>query len=130
MTDPIADMLTRMRNAVTARHRKVRVPHSSLKQGIAELLRTEGFIAGYAVVEESPRASIEIDLRYDANDEPLLRGSKRVSRPGLRVYTRAREIPRVMGGIGVALVSTSSGLMTGSEARRRRLGGEVLAFVW
>ena len=130
MTDPIADMLTRMRNAVTARHRKVRVPHSRLKEGIAELLRDEGFIAGFSVVEESPRASIEIDLRYDADDEPLLRGSKRVSRPGLRVYTRAREIPRVMGGIGVALVSTSSGLMTGSEARRRRLGGEVLAFVW
>lgn len=130
MTDPIADMLARLRNAVTARHRKVRVPHSGLKERIAELLRDEGFIAGFAVVDGSPRASIEIDLRYDANDEPLLRGSKRVSRPGLRVYARAREIPRVMGGIGVALVSTSSGLMTGSEARRRRLGGEVLAFVW
>ena len=130
MTDPIADMLARLRNAVTARHRKVQVPHSGLKERIAELLRDEGFIAGFAVVGGSPRASIEIDLRYDADDAPLLRGSKRVSRPGLRVYTRAREIPRVMGGIGVALVSTSSGLMTGSEARRRRLGGEVLAFVW
>ena len=130
MTDPIADMLTRMRNAVTARHPKVRVPHSGVKECIAELLRDEGFITSFTVVEGSPRDSIEIGLRYDANDEPVLRGSKRVSRPGLRVYTRAREIPRVMGGIGVALVSTSSGLMTGSEARRRRLGGEVLAFVW
>ena len=130
MTDPIADMLTRMRNAVMARHRKVRIPHSSLKVRVAELLRDEGFIAGFTVVEDSPRGWLEIDLRYDAENEPVLRGSKRVSRPGLRVYTRAREIPRVMGGIGVALVSTSSGLMTGSEARRRRLGGEVLAFVW
>jgi small subunit ribosomal protein S8 len=101
-----------------------------LKERIAELLRDEGFIAGFTVVTEAPRSWVEIDLRYDANDEPLLQGSKRVSRPGLRVYTRAREIPRVMGGIGVALVSTSSGLMTGSEARRRKLGGEVLAFVW
>ena len=130
MTDPIADMLTRLRNAITARHRKVRVPHSGVKERIAELLRAEGFIVGFTVVNETPRSWVEIDLRYDANDEPLLKGSKRVSRPGLRVYTRAREIPRVMGGIGVALVSTSSGLMTGSEARRRRLGGEVLAFVW
>ncbi len=130
MTDPIADMLTRVRNAVMARHRKVRVPHSGVKERIAELLRDEGFISGFTVVTEVPRSWVEIDLRYDSNDEPLLRGSKRVSRPGLRVYTRAREIPRVMGGIGVALVSTSSGLMTGSEARRRRLGGEVLAFVW
>ena len=123
-------MLTRLRNAITARHRKVRVPHSGVKERIAELLRAEGFIVGFTVVNETPRSWVEIDLRYDANDEPLLKGSKRVSRPGLRVYTRAREIPRVMGGIGVALVSTSSGLMTGSEARRRRLGGEVLAFVW
>ena len=130
MTDPIADMLTRLRNAVTVRHRKVRVPYSRLKERIAELLRDEGFISGFTVVTEAPRSWVEIDLRYDADDEPLLQGSKRVSRPGLRVYTRAREIPRVMGGIGVALVSTSSGLMTGSEARRRKLGGEVLAFVW
>ena len=130
MTDPVADMLTRLRNAVMARHDKVRVPHSGIKVRIAELLRDEGFIAGFTVVEESPRPWVEIDLRYDADNKPVLRGSKRVSSPGLRVYTRSREIPRVMGGIGVALVSTSSGLMTGSEARRRRLGGEVLAFVW
>ncbi len=123
-------MLTRLRNAITARHRKVRVPHSGVKERIAELLRDEGFISGFTVVSEAPRSWVEIDLRYDADDEPLLKGSKRVSSPGLRVYTRAREIPRVMGGIGVALVSTSSGLMTGSEARRRRLGGEILAFVW
>lgn len=130
MTDPIADMLTRIRNAVMVRHRKVRVPYSHLKERIAELLRDEGFISGFTVVTEAPRSWVEIDLRYDADDEPFMKGSKRVSRPGLRVYTRSREIPRVMGGIGVAVVSTSSGLMTGSEARRRKLGGEVLAFVW
>ena len=130
MTDPVADMLTRMRNAIMARHQKVKVPHSGIKQQIAEVLQAEGFIAGFEVSHDAPRTWIEIVLRYDADNEPVLRGSKRVSRPGLRTYSRAREIPRVMGGVGVSLVSTSNGLMTGSEARRRRLGGEVLAFVW
>jgi small subunit ribosomal protein S8 len=130
MTDPIADMLTRLRNAVMARHPRVRVPCSTLKQNMAQILRDEGFIQGFEVVEEGPRAWLDIELRYLDANRPALGGSKRVSRPGLRIYSRAREIPRIMGGIGVALISTSQGVMTGREAHQRRLGGEVLCFVW
>lgn len=130
MTDPIADMLARLRNAVVARQQRTRVPHSNLKEQIAELLRSEGFVQGFQVQEDGARKWLEVDLRYLADQQPALKGAKRVSRPGLRVYERAREIPRVMGGVGVALVSTSQGVMTGREAYRRRLGGEVLCFVW
>jgi small subunit ribosomal protein S8 len=130
MTDPIADMLTRLRNAVMARHPRTRVPHSNLKERIVEILRAEGFVQGFSVQEEGARKWLEVELRYLEDDRPALSGIKRASRPGLRVYERAREIPRVMGGVGVALVSTSQGVMTGQEAHRRRLGGEVLCFVW
>ena len=130
MTDPVADMLARLRNAVMARQRSTRVPHSNLKQRILEILRDEGFVQSFEVREDGARKWLEVELRYVDDAQPVLRGAKRVSRPGLRVYERAREIPRVMGGVGVALVSTSQGVMTGQEAYRRRLGGEVLCFVW
>jgi len=123
-------MLTRLRNAGIARHAKVRLPASAIKQRLAELLRAEGYIAACRVVQEGVRAFLEIDLRYSADRRPALTGAKRISRPGLRVYTRAHEIPRVMGGIGMAIVSTPQGVMTGQEAFRRRLGGEVVCFVW
>jgi small subunit ribosomal protein S8 len=130
MTDPIGDMLTRLRNAVLARHQQLRMPHSKIKESIAQILRHEGFIQDFKVEHEKVRTWLEIDLRYLQDEEPAFKGAKRISRPGLRVYSRAHEIPRVMGGIGVALISTSQGLMTGHDAYRRRVGGEVLAFVW
>lgn len=130
MTDPIADMLTRLRNAILARHSSVRIPQSKVKHHIAMILRDEGFIRGFELVEDGKHAVLDIELRYLDVNRPALSGSKRISRPGLRVYSRAREIPRIMGGIGVALISTSQGLMTGREAYQRRLGGEVICFVW
>ena len=129
MTDPIADMLARLRNAVGARHTKVRVPHSKTKARIAALLVDEGFVGSIETVHEGHRTWLDVSLRYQ-NGEPTFGGAKRVSRPGLRIHTRAREIPRVMGGIGTAVISTSQGIMTGREAAKRRLGGEVLCFVW
>ncbi|MCY3749426.1 MAG: 30S ribosomal protein S8 [Chloroflexi bacterium] len=129
MTDPIADMLTRLRNAVAARHTRVRIPHSKAKARIAELLVAEGFVGSIDTVHEGHRAWLDVTLRYQ-NGEPAFGGAKRVSRPGLRIHTRAREIPRVMGGIGTAVISTSQGVMTGREAAKRRLGGEVVCFVW
>ena len=129
MTDPIADMLTRLRNGVMARHTKVRMPHSKTKARIATLLVDEGFVASLETVHEDHRIWLDVHLRYQ-NGEPALAGSKRVSRPGLRIHTRAREIPRVMGGIGTAVISTSQGIMTGRDAAKRRLGGEILCFVW
>lgn len=129
MTDPIADMLARLRNAVAARHTKVRIPHSKTKARIAALLVDEGFIGAVESVPEGHRTWLDINLRYQ-NGQPAFGGAKRVSRPGLRIHSRAREIPRVMGGIGTAVISTSQGIMTGREAAKRRLGGEVLCFVW
>jgi small subunit ribosomal protein S8 len=129
MTDPIADMLTRLRNGSAARHTKVRVPHSTSKERLAAILAEEGFVNGSETIREGHRAWVDVSLRY-LNGDPAFRGAKRVSRPGLRVYTRAREIPRVMGGIGVSIISTSQGVMTGPEAAKRRLGGEVVCFVW
>jgi small subunit ribosomal protein S8 len=129
MTDPIADMLTRLRNAVTARHTKVRIPNSKTKARIAALLVDEGFVGSVETFHEGHRAWLEVTLRYQ-NGTPAFGGAKRVSRPGLRIHTRSREIPRVMGGIGTAVVSTSQGIMSGREAAKRRLGGEVVCFVW
>jgi small subunit ribosomal protein S8 len=129
MTDPIADMLTRLRNAVAARHIKVRMPHSKTKARIAALLVDEGFVESVETVHEDHRVWLDVNLRYP-NGEAAFVGAKRVSRPGLRIHSRAREIPRVMGGIGTAVISTSQGIMTGREAAKRRLGGEVLCFVW
>ena len=131
MTDPIADMLTRIRNAVSARHDYVQMPASKLKVAIAGVLRDEGFIKNFEMVEEKgPHKLIRIQLSYSGKREPVLTGIQRVSKPGLRVYSQKREIPRVYGGLGVAILSTPQGVMTGQEARRRNVGGEVLCYVW
>ena len=130
MTDPIADMLTRLRNANSAYHDRVVMPHSKLKVAIAEILQKEGYIAGWKVEEARVGKTLTIDLKYGPNRERSIAGIKRVSKPGLRVYAKSTEIPRVLGGLGVAILSTSSGLLTDREASKKGVGGEVLAFVW
>ena len=130
MSDPIADMLTRIRNGVSARHDTVRMPSSKLKVAIAQVLREEGFIKNYEIAQEGVRSFLKIDLSYTGRKEPVLSGIKRVSKPGLRVYVQKREIPRVLGGLGVAILSTPEGVMTGSVARQRSVGGEVICYVW
>ena len=134
MTDPIADMLTRIRNANTAMHDSVRMPSSKLKESLAGLLQNEGYIAGFDVhpARKGPGTELEIQLKYAPNRERTrtIAGLRRVSKPGLRIYARADRVPRVLGGLGVAVVSTSMGLMTDAEARRRHVGGEVLCYVW
>ena len=129
VTDPIADMLTRIRNAIMARHDSVLMPASRAKISIAKILKDEGFITDYTVLKGKPQRVIKIFLKYMDN-QPVLFGLERVSKPGLRVYTSRSEIPRVYGGLGVAILSTSKGLMTGQEAWRRNLGGELLCYVW
>ena len=132
MTDPIADMLTRVRNANIAKHDDVSMPSSKLKEALAELLKTEGYIADFKTAErpDKPGKILSIDMKYSPERERTISGIKRVSKPGLRVYKKSNEIPRVLGGLGVAVVSTSQGLMTDREARRRNVGGEVLCYVW
>ncbi|HUA96024.1 MAG TPA: 30S ribosomal protein S8 [Acidimicrobiales bacterium] len=132
MTDPIADMLTRIRNANTAMHDTVSMPGSKLKTSLAGLLEREGFIAGYDVAPATagPGTVLQIQLKYATDRTRTIAGLRRVSRPGLRIYARADKLPRVLGGMGVAVVSTSHGLMTDREARQRRVGGEVLCYVW
>ena len=131
MTDPIADMLTRIRNAVRARHPRVEIPHSRLKEGLAHILKREGFLDTVVIHRpEGGRPVIRIVLKYSTDGEPALTGVDRVSRPGRRVYCAKDEIPRVLGGLGVAVVSTSRGLMSGDECRKAGVGGEVLCNVW
>lgn len=132
MTDPVADMLTRIRNANTAMHDEVVMPSSKLKVALADMLESEGYIGGFDVAENSdkPGHSLTIRMKYSPKRERVISGLKRVSKPGLRVYSGSKEVPRVVGGLGVAVVSTSKGLMSDREARRRRLGGEVLCYVW
>jgi len=130
ISDPIADMLTRIRNASRARHPEVLVPASRTKREIARILRDEGFIAEYDEVRDGPRAMLRIQLRYVGGKAPVVSGLKRISKPGLRVYARKTDIPRVLGGLGIVIVSTSQGIMTGAQARKAQLGGEVLAYVW
>ena len=130
MTDPIADMLTRIRNALVAKHDAVEVPASNMKKEIARLLLQEGYITSYDVVEEGVQGKIVITLKYGPNGEKVISGLKRVSKPGLRIYAGAEELPRVLKGLGIAIVSTSKGIMTDKEARKQNIGGEVLAFVW
>ncbi len=132
VTDPIADMLTRIRNANTAMHDIVPMPSSKLKEALAKILVQEGYIAGFNVNnnEGAPGKTLEIELKYSVERARTISGIKRVSKPGLRVYTAADRLPRVLGGLGVAVLSTSQGLMTDKEARKRRVGGEVLCFVW
>lgn len=130
VTDPIADMLTRIRNAVAVGHERVVMPSSKLKAGIAQILVDEGFIDRFQVTQDGHRDQLELMLRYAERRRPVIEGLKRVSRPGHRVYRGAGDLPRVQGGLGVAVVSTSQGLLPDREARRRRLGGEILCEVW
>ena len=129
VSDPIADMLTRIRNAVMVRHNSVLVPASRMKLSIARILKEESFISDYEVVRGKPHRVIKIHLKYDEKNQPILSGLERVSKPGLRVYVGSREIPRVSGGLGLAIVSTSKGVMTGHQAWRQKLGGELLCYV-
>jgi small subunit ribosomal protein S8 len=130
MTDPIADMLTRIRNAVSSKHDNVMMPSSKIKVAIAKVLKDEGFIRDFLVEPEGNRPMLKIELSYTGRKEPVLSGIKRVSKPGLRVYVQKREIPRVLGGLGVAILSTPEGVMTGQVARQKSIGGEVLCYVW
>ena len=129
-SDPIADMLTRIRNALTAKHDSVEVPASTVKKAIAQILVDEGYIKGFEVTEDGIRKNLKIQLKYGPNKQRVIVGLKRISRPGLRVYARKDEIPKVLGGMGVAIISTSRGIMTDREARKQGIGGEVLAYVW
>jgi len=133
MTDPIADMLTRLRNANQAYHDNVLMPHSKLKVGVAEILLQEGFIAGFTVhdaAEGNIGKTLELELRFGATRERAIAGIRRISKPGLRVYARSTGLPKVLGGLGVAIISTSQGLLTDKQAAKRGVGGEVLAYVW
>ena len=130
ITDPIADMLTRIRNANTQKHETVDVPASKMKKAIAEILNEEGYIKGYQIIEDGKQGVIRITLKYGPNKEKVISGLKRVSKPGLRMYAGAEELPRVLKGLGIAIVSTSKGVMTDKAARKQNIGGEVLAFIW
>lgn len=130
VNDPISDMLTRIRNAVAVGHERVAMPSSKVKVGIAHILREEGFIDRYEVVEDGAHSKLELILRYGNRRRPAIEGIKRISTPGHRIYRGASDLPRVQGGIGVAVISTSQGLLPDREARRRRLGGEILCEVW
>jgi small subunit ribosomal protein S8 len=132
MTDPIADMLTRIRNANTAMHDTVKMPSSKLKESLADILKREGYIDGFDVnpATTGPGNVLEVKLKYATDRTRTISGLKRVSKPGLRIYAQADRMPRVLGGLGVAVLSTSQGLMTDREARKRRMGGEVLCYVW
>ncbi|MHA7985528.1 30S ribosomal protein S8 [Rathayibacter sp. CAU 1779] len=130
MTDPVADMLTRLRNANSAYHDTVSMPNSKLKANIAEILKNEGYISGWKVSDARVGQTLTLDLKFGPNRERSIAGIKRVSKPGLRVYAKSTELPRVLGGLGVAILSTSSGLLTDREAEKKGVGGEVLAYVW
>ena len=130
ITDPVADMLTRIRNANTAKHESVDVPASNLKKAIAKILLDEGYIKSYEVVEDGTQGVIRIQLKYLAGKEKVISGLRRVSKPGMHVYAGADELPRVLKGLGIAIISTSKGVMTDKAARANHVGGEVLAFVW
>ena len=130
VTDPIADMLTRIRNANQMRYKEVEVPASKIKIEIARILKEEGFIKDYKVVKNDAQGTIELTLKYGDKKERVITGLKRISKPGLRVYAKSDEIPKVLNGLGIAIISTSKGIMTDKEARRQNLGGEVLAYIW
>jgi small subunit ribosomal protein S8 len=130
MTDPVADLLTRVRNANSAYHETISLPHSKLKSNIAEILKREGYIADWSVEDARVGKTLNLSLKYGPNRERSIAGIKRVSKPGLRVYAKSTEIPKVLGGLGVAILSTSSGLLTDRQATKKGVGGEVLAYVW
>jgi small subunit ribosomal protein S8 len=130
MTDPIADMLTRIRNANMVRHASCDIPASNMKKNLAEILKTEGFIKGFDVIEDSKQGMIRVQLKYTKDEERVISGLKRISKPGLRVYANRNEIPKVLGGLGIAILSTSKGVITDKEARKAGVGGEVICYVW
>ena len=130
VNDPIADMLTRIRNACMARHTTVVIPASKMKLAIADILRREGFIKDYAVQQGNPADMLNITLKYDSDRRPAISGLKRVSKPGLRIYTKSADIPRVRGGLGLSILSTPKGVLAGHEAWQQRVGGEVLCYIW
>lgn len=130
VSDPIADMLTRIRNALVAKHEFIEVPASNVKKAIANILLGEGFIKGVEYIEDNKQGMLKLTLKYGPNKEKVITGLKRISKPGLRVYANKDEIPRVLGGLGIALISTSKGIMTDKEARKDGIGGEVLAYIW
>ncbi|HBZ78612.1 MAG TPA: 30S ribosomal protein S8 [Clostridiales bacterium] len=130
MTDPIADMLTRIRNANMVGHESVDVPASKMKKSIAEILLKEGYINGYDLIEDNKQGIIRIQMKYGANKERVITGIKKISKPGLKVYAKTGDIPRVLGGLGIAIVSTSQGVITDKEARKKNIGGEVICYVW
>jgi small subunit ribosomal protein S8 len=130
MTDPIADMLTRIRNGMKAEKKWVDIPSSKLKRELARILAEENFIQGYHFVEDNKQGEIRVFLRYDRNDKPIIKGITRVSKPGLRRFSQAGKLPRVQNGLGIAVISTSSGVMTDRDARKKGIGGEVICYVW
>ncbi|MFS1514663.1 30S ribosomal protein S8 [Chengkuizengella sp. SCS-71B] len=130
MSDPIADMLTRIRNANTVRHETVEIPASKIKKDIAEILKSEGFIRDAEYIDDNKQGLIRIFLKYGMDNERVITGLKRISKPGLRVYAKNEELPRVLGGLGIAIISTSKGLMSDKSARQAKSGGEVLCYVW
>jgi small subunit ribosomal protein S8 len=130
VTDPVADMLTRIRNALVAKHDVISLPASKVKKSIAQILLTEGYIKGYEFIDEGPQGSLKITLKYGPHGERVITGLKRISKPGLRVYAKKDEVPRVLGGLGIAIMSTSKGIVTDAEARQGSVGGEVMAYIW
>ncbi|WP_080876124.1 30S ribosomal protein S8 [Oceanobacillus timonensis] len=130
MTDPIADMLTRIRNANMVKHEQLELPASKIKKEIADILKREGYVKDYEMVEDNKQGILRIFLKYSANEDRVITGIKRISKPGLRVYAKANEVPRVLNGLGIAIVSTSNGMLSDKEARSQAVGGEVLAYVW
>lgn len=130
MTDPIADMLTRIRNANTVGHETVDIPASKIKKSIAGILYSEGYIKGYDVIEDGKQGLIRVQMKYGADKERVISGIKRISKPGLKVYAKKGEIPRVLGGLGIAIISTSKGVITDKDARKSNTGGEVICYVW
>lgn len=130
MTDPIADMLTRIRNGNNAKHKSVDVPASKIKKEISEILLKEGYIKNYEVIDDDKQGTIRIDLKYGENNEKVISGIKRISKPGLRVYVHCEDVPKVLGGLGIAVISTSKGILTDKEARKNGVGGEVICYVW
>lgn len=130
MTDPIADMLTRIRNANSAGHKTVEIPASKIKKSIAEILKDEGYINGFEVKEDGKQGVIDIEMKYGPENEKVITGIKKISKPGLKVYAKANEVPKVLGGLGIAIISTSNGVISDKKARELGVGGEVICYVW
>ncbi len=130
MTDPIADMLTRIRNGNNAKHDSVDIPASNIKKQLAQILLDEGFVKGYDVIDDGKQGIIRVDLKYGQHNQKVISGIKRISKPGLRVYVKNDEVPRVLGGLGIAILSTSKGVMTDKDARKEGVGGEVICYIW